>query len=182
MTSTFSTLTVIDTTVAYKMSPNAWTLVSMQETCNFSALLPHSATRVPPIKLQLSLQDVTASSGKSRSVLRRIDPNDTPQLEFSYILDMVHTNVEVCWGKNTSLTYYSTENASDTGNSSEMMPSNLTALSVPEYRPDIRLTSFGGIPRRARILQGTSRSPSRITMIQCTVDFLCVKPDCSWRW
>ena len=38
-----------------------------------------------------------------------------------------------------------------------MVPSQLTAPFVPKYRPDIRLTSFGGIPKKARIFQTTSR-------------------------
>ena len=37
------------------------------------------------------------------------------------------------------------------------MPSCLTALSVPEYWRDASLTSFGGIPERARILKSTYR-------------------------
>ena len=35
-------------------------------------------------------------------------------------------------------------------------------FSVPEYKRDIRFTSFGGIPRRARILQSTFRFTERL--------------------
>ena len=38
-----------------------------------------------------------------------------------------------------------------------MVPSHLTALSVSEYMLNIRLTGFGSILRRARILQSTYR-------------------------
>ena len=40
---------------------------------------------------------------------------------------------------------------------SEMVPPRLTALSVPEYRSDIRSISFGGTPQRPQIFQRESR-------------------------
>ena len=46
-----------------------------------------------------------------------------------------------------------------------MVPTHITALTVPEYRPDIRLTRFGGILQRARILQSTYISVHRVNCL-----------------
>ena len=50
-----------------------------------AALFPRSANRVPPRETSVVSANITASSAKSRSVIRTV-PNDTPQPNFSDIL------------------------------------------------------------------------------------------------
>ena len=67
------------------MSPNAWTLVLIQETRSPSGFASSLRDSIASDKTSVVSVNITGLSAKSRSVIRTV-PNDTPQPEFSDIV------------------------------------------------------------------------------------------------
>ena len=131
------------------ISSNAWFLVLIQNFAIPAVLPPHSATQVPRIEFQLSPRislhhprSHVQWSGLFQTTLGR------PHFPKSYPVSMqVLESVGACPHRRCTKSWLG----------SSPRRRHHTQHSVPEYRSDNKLTSFGGIPRRVSVLQTKSR-------------------------